>query len=90
MASTSTLSLRLPNETRQRLDRAAEKSRRSRSYIIQRALELHLDEVAKEEVVPEKPGFYDRLLKFAGAGAVNGGRSKEEIDAHIRWLRGDD
>jgi predicted transcriptional regulator len=91
MASSPTLSLRLPNETRERLDRVAERSRRSRSYIIQRALELHLDDVAREEAPFRQAGFYSSLLKFAGAGArLNGGRSKEEIDADIRWLRGDD
>jgi hypothetical protein len=91
MASSPTLSLRLPNETRARLDRIAEQSRRSRSYIILRALERHLDDVAKEEMPTNRSGFYPSLLKFAGAGAkLSGGRSKEEIDAEIRWLRGDD
>ena len=90
MTSSSTLSLRLPADTRERLDRVAAKSRRSRSYIIQRALELHLDEVAKREA-PEPSGLYESLMKFAGAGAnLHGGRSKEEIDADIRWSRGDD
>lgn len=91
MPSSSTLSLRLPAETRERLDRAAKKSRRSRSYLIQRALELHLDEVAKEEAVPAQSGRYARLLSMQGAGiGPDGGRTKQEIDDYIRWLRDDD
>jgi predicted transcriptional regulator len=91
MASTSTISLRLPKEARERLDRVAAQSRRSRSYIIQRALEIHLDDVARAEAQVETSGRYARLLEFAGAIAkVNGGRSKEEIDRDVEWLRGDD
>jgi predicted transcriptional regulator len=34
---------------------------------------------------------YDKFMALAGAGANRGKpRSKAEIDAHIRWLRGDD
>ena len=91
MTSSPTLSLRLPQDAREKLDRIAKQSRRSRSYIVQRALEMNIDEVARQEAPSETPGFYSSLQKFAGAGAkLNGGRSKEEIDADIRWLRGDD
>ena len=91
MALTSTISLRLPKEARERLARAAARARRSRSYIIQRALELHLDEVAREEAPPARPGRYGRLLAMEGAGIGSGGpRTKEEIDDYIRWLRDDD
>lgn len=91
MPSSSTLSLRLPEETRERLDRVAKKSRRSRSYIIQRALELHLDDVAKEETPPKETERFARLLSMQGAGrGPEGGRTKQEIDSYIRWLRDDD
>lgn len=91
MPSSPTLSLRLPKATRERLDRAAKTSRRSRSYIIQRALELHLDEVAKEEAAPAQSGRFERLLAMQGAGrGPDGGRTKQEIDDYIRWLRDDD
>ena len=91
MASTPTISLRLPKEARERLDRVAARARRSRSYIIQRALELHLDEVARKEAPPADTGRYARLLGMQGAGIGPGGpRTKEDIDDYIRWLRDDD
>ena len=65
-------------------------ARASRPGCIQRALEMHLEEVAKQET-PGPSGLYEGLMKFAGAGAkLHGGLSKEEIDADIRWSRGDD
>lgn len=91
MHSTSTISLRLPKEARERLDRVAEKSRRSRSYIMQRALELHLDSVAREEDQPERQGRYAKLLSMQGAAIGPGGpRTRQEIDDYINWLRDDD
>lgn len=87
----STISLRLPDKTRQRLDDLAIRSRRSRSYIIQRALELHLNDVVAEEIASEGAGRYSKLRSMAGAGSkLHGGRSREEIDSFIDWLRGDD
>jgi predicted transcriptional regulator len=91
MSATPTISLRLPKNARERLDKVAAKSRRSRSYIIQAALERHLDEIEREEAEKPKKGRLSGILGLAGAGTVlNGPRSAEEIDAHIRWLRGDD
>jgi RHH-type transcriptional regulator, rel operon repressor / antitoxin RelB len=91
MPATPTISLRLPKDARERLDRVATKSRRSRSYIIQEALERHLDEIEREELDEPKKGRLSTILNLAGAGtALNGPRSKEEIDAHIRWLRRND
>jgi predicted DNA-binding protein len=89
MAST-TLSLRIPVEMRERLDRATLTTRRSRNQIVRMALEHHLDRIAGESR-PSSAEVVRRIRAFAGAGApASGGRSAEEIDAHIRWLRGDD
>jgi RHH-type rel operon transcriptional repressor/antitoxin RelB len=91
MASTSTLSLRLTKEARERLDKAAARSRRSRAYIVQEALERHLDEIEREETPAPKKSRFAAILSLAGAGAaLNGPRTKEDIDNDIRWLRGDD
>ena len=87
MSSTSTLSLRLPKDARDRLDKAAAQSRRSRSYIVQEALDRHLDEIVREES-QQKPQGLSFIRSLAGIGAERyGARTKEEIDSHIRWLR---
>jgi RHH-type transcriptional regulator, rel operon repressor / antitoxin RelB len=89
MAS-SNLSLRLPAELRAKLDEAARTSRRSRSQIVQMALEHHLDRNA-DESRPSAAEAVRRIRAFAGAVVpASGRRTPEEIDAHIRWLRGDD
>jgi predicted DNA-binding protein len=77
----ATLSLRLPPEIRKRLDHATEMTRRSRSQIVQIALERHLDDIAADAPV----------ARTASRGARSGQRrTTEEIDAHIRWLRDND
>jgi hypothetical protein len=81
----------LTKEARERLDKAAVRSRRSRAYIVQEALDRHLDEIEREETPAPKKSRFATILSLAGAGiGKDGPRSKEEIDAHIRWLRGDD
>jgi hypothetical protein len=87
MTGSPTISLRLPAEARKRLDRATVTTRRSRSFLMQRALERHLDEIEREEAVPNGKRL-SVILSLGGKGVTpNGGRSFEEIDAHIRWLR---
>jgi RHH-type rel operon transcriptional repressor/antitoxin RelB len=91
MALSSTLSLRLTKEARERLDKAAVRSRRSRAYIVQEALDRHLDEIEREQTLAPKNSRFATILSLAGAGAaLNGSRSKEDIDQDIRWLRSDD
>jgi RHH-type transcriptional regulator, rel operon repressor / antitoxin RelB len=86
----SNLSLRLPAELRAKLDEAARVSRRSRSQIVQMALEHHLDRNAAESR-PSAAEAVRRIKAFAGAVVpASGRRTAEDIDAHIRWLRGDD
>jgi predicted DNA-binding protein len=82
-----TISLRLPQEARARLDRATLKTRRSRSFLMQRALERHLDEIEREEA--QEPVRRLSVTLALGGAAANNERTKSEIDAHIRWLRGD-
>ena len=86
-AATSPISLRLPKAERARLDRAAAKTRRSRSYLVQEALAKYLDDIEREEAPPAKKRL-TTLLSLAGAGASETSpRSLEEINRHIRWLR---
>jgi predicted DNA-binding protein len=86
-AASPTISLRLPQEARDRLDRATIKTRRSRSFLMQRALEKHLDDIEREETAAPMKRL-SVVLGLAGAGASpSAQRSTEEIDAHIRWLR---
>jgi predicted DNA-binding protein len=86
--SSPTMSLRLPQTARERLDRATAKTRRSRSFLMMRALERHLDEIEREEAQPHARRALSTLLALGGAGAPKAGpRSAKEIDAHIRWLR---
>jgi predicted transcriptional regulator len=85
-----TISIRLPMPTRMTLDKAVKATRRSRSYIMKEALDRHLADIVREETVTQRKPLA-HLLSMAGAGAGLGpSRTKEEIDAHIRWLRDDD
>ncbi len=87
-APSPTISLRLPQEARARLDRATVKTRRSRSFLMQRALEKHLDEIEREETQGASRRSLATTLTLGGAGIpVNGPRSADEINAHLRWLR---
>ncbi|MGE3244929.1 MAG: ribbon-helix-helix protein, CopG family [Beijerinckiaceae bacterium] len=86
--SSATISLRLPPEALSRLEKASEKTRRSRSYLMLRALELHLQDIEREESQGGKDARLSTVLGLGGAGADrNAPRSAKDIDAHIRWLR---
>jgi predicted DNA-binding protein len=88
--SSPTISLRLPHKARERLDRATVTTRRSRSFLMQRALEMHLDEIEREEAV-EPVRRLTTVLALGGAGAtVTARRGAAEIDEHVRWLRDSD
>jgi RHH-type transcriptional regulator, rel operon repressor / antitoxin RelB len=89
MAS-SNLSLRLPAELRAKLDEAARSSRRSRSQIVQMALERHMGTVVGDRESMSNKERVERIRALAGSGKPLKPRTGEEIDAHIRWLRGDD
>lgn len=91
MPATSTLTVRLPDETRDALDRAAEKLQRSRAFLIRQLVDRHLDDVVRAET----PGAHGDRFARIRALALRGGelsrfRSAEEVDAFIREGRGDD
>ena len=92
MSDTSpTISIRLPRAARESLDHAAMLTRRSRSFLMQAALERHLQEIIREQTQGSTPRRYATLQSLAGAGRRSGEpRSAEEIDNHIRWLRDND
>jgi hypothetical protein len=87
-----TLSLRVPNELKTRLEKVAARTQRSRAYLTIAALEKHLDEVEKDELQISSPGVYDIAMRYRSAAAkiIGRTRSAEEIDALIRELRDDD
>lgn len=84
-------SVRLSAGTREALASEARRQRRPQSFIIEDAIARYLE--AGSEPRPE-PTEADRLAALATIRAMaerhGAGRSAEEIDAEIRWLRGDD
>ena len=91
-AASPTISLRLPEEARAKLDKAAKLTRRSRSFLMKEALDRHLADIIVQEQAKDAPKRrLSTLLSLAGAGArPDNPRTAEEIDQHIRWLRSDD
>ena len=87
-APTPPISIRLPEAARRSLDRAAKLTRRSRSFLMQEALERHLAEIVGEQAKPVARGRLTTLLSLGGAGAHSPTpRPARDVDAHIRWLR---
>ncbi len=83
------ISIRLPLKALQRLDRASKTTRRSRSFLMQEALSRYLDDVAAEATAQPRKSALPRLIAFGQSRADRRhGRSATEIEAHIRWLRG--
>lgn len=91
MTATPSLSVRLPEGVRERLDIAAQRTNRSRSFLVQEALTRHLNDIVTEQSGGTAQSRLDKLRALKGAGArMYGPRSAEEIDAQIREFRGDD
>lgn len=89
--TTPTVSIRVPEPIKSRLDRMAKKMRRSRSSLMIEALDRHLDVMQQEQAVADTQGRFAEILKFKGAGAVvSKPRSVKEIDAAVRDFRGDE
>jgi uncharacterized protein (DUF1778 family) len=84
-----TTTIRLRADLREPLERAVKLTRRSRSFLIMEALERHLEDVVREQTAEApRPRRLTHLLSLAGAGvSKHNVRTREEIDAHIRWLR---
>lgn len=91
MTTTPSLSVRLSPEVRERLERAASRMKRSRSFLVQEALMRHLDDVETVEKVAVRSSRLEKLRSLKGAGAlIYGPLSAEQIDADIREFRGDE
>jgi predicted transcriptional regulator len=89
MSSSKMVTARLPEALVEKLDELARKLGRSRSWIVKEALEAYLSPSEKTDAV-KTAGPRD-IMSFAGAGVkISNRRSAEEIDAEIRWLRGND
>lgn len=85
---TPALSIRLPKAARLTLDKAAKLTRRSRSFLMQEALERYLAEIVKEQTGGGAKRHVKTLLSLGGAGARSPEpRSAKDVDRHIRWLR---
>lgn len=85
-----TLSVRLPDDTRARLERAAKTTHRSRSFLVKEALERHLNDIVAEQRGGAKSRL-EKLLAMKGVGTrLYGPRTVEEIDSDVRKFRGDE
>jgi len=88
---TPTLSVRLPDDTKARLDTAAKTTRRSRSFLVKEALELYLVQVVNEQAGGGQKSRLEMLRELKGFGAKRyGARTVEDIDAQVREFRGDE
>jgi predicted transcriptional regulator len=91
MTHTETITLRLPKDIRERLDKAATQTKRSRSDLIRQALEQQLGRILDEDYRREHRTKMERLLAMAGSGAkYSTYKSADEVIATIREFRGDD
>ncbi len=89
--STSPISLRLPQATREKLDRASALMRRSRSFLMQEALERHLDDIIARDAPHEKKRRLGTLLSLGGVGKrEQAPRTAAEVQNYTHWLRGND
>ena len=81
------LSIRIPDDMSRLLDRAAKCIRRSRSSIVQEALNRYLDGIVPDQhAVPTR---LERLRMLKGAGAQRyGALNSAQIAADIREFRG--
>jgi hypothetical protein len=88
----TTLSLRVPGELKNRLERVSARTHRSRAYLTIAALQKYLNEVEAEEAQTVGPSKYDVAKRYSGVGAkmLGKGRSAKDIDAMIRDMRGDE
>jgi predicted DNA-binding protein len=90
-ASDTTISVRLPLETRNALDRAAKSTRRSRAFLIKEALDKHLGALESDARAGQRHRRLALLKDLTSAGDRAGRkRSGAEIDAMIRFIRGDE
>jgi predicted transcriptional regulator len=89
--TTSSITLRITKSMEMELDRIAREQKRSRSYVMKEAFAHYVSSEKPQIKAARKPFNLEHFLKFAGSGVTPGTeRTVEEIDADIRWLRGDD
>jgi predicted transcriptional regulator len=83
-----TLSVRLPYDTSLRFDEVVKSTHRSRSYLVNEALDRHVDTILHAQNGGRKSRL-DMLRALKGAEAKHhGARSADVIDADIREFRG--
>jgi hypothetical protein len=83
-----TISIRLPDDARERLDAATKLTKRSRSYLMKQALDRYLGDIIYDEKQRVAPTAKLGLLALEGKGARSDKpRTRADIDSHILWLR---
>ena len=87
MPSTATMTVRLPEQVQIQLEQLAQTTRRTKTSLVLEALEYHL---AKTRAPSKHQSPYEALMRYKGAAAISGGRSKAEIEAIMHDIRGDD
>ena len=90
--SDATISMRMPSEVKKRLEKAARRTHRSRSYLTIEALRKYLPEIEQEELQTAPKNKLEIALSFKGAGKRAGvkPRTGKDIDASVREFRGDE
>lgn len=89
--TTHSLSVRLPEAMRERLEVAAQQTKRSRSFLVQEALTRHLSDIVAEQSRSGAKSRLERLRAIKGTGArLYGPRTEEDIEAQVREFRGDE
>jgi len=84
----SPISLRLPEEVRADLDRAAKLTRRSRAWLVREALAKHLAEIVRTQTSHRGEDILNRIKEIQTSAMTDGPpRSKEDIDTEIEHLR---
>ena len=87
--SASILSVRIDARLQQELDRAAKATRRSRSFLVKEALDLHLARVVNDLDAQKRTDRIGILRSIRMEARKIGGRSAAQIEADREEFRGE-
>jgi molybdopterin-guanine dinucleotide biosynthesis protein A len=83
--------IRLSPETREKLTHAAKQQQRPHSHIIEEAVKHYLDSGQGQRLdmtSAQKMAALNQIIAWSEANVPR--RSADDIDAEIRWIRGDE
>ena len=87
-ATNQSVSIRLEPHTKAALDDAAKRTKRSRSFLMQEALEKYLVEITKQQEVQSSKPPLSQILELAKRSAKPiYVRTGGQVQADLRWLR---